>query len=188
MSLRNVLATTAGGLAGAGLALTTAKAYQNKTGKPFGVPASVTHIVSNNKIEDKKACVKEITKEGIKDSFVLAGSVATVGGATALATKFSPKFKGLLKQGKDFISSKLDNVILKGGKVVANGDGMKVIEDISLKNKIKDTKIFQKFNSLPAPVKAGIAVATAALAVLAPTIATINAQKTGYIEGQHESK
>ena len=51
---------------------------------------------------------------------------------------------------------------------------------------IKDSKIFKKANALPKPLKAAIATATAALAILVPAWALKSAGDAGYIEAQNE--
>ena len=44
----------------------------------------------------------------------------------------------------------------------------------NLKDMIKNTKLFQKLNSLPTPAKAGLAVSAAILALAAPITALIS--------------
>ena len=61
---------------------------------PIGVYGSVAHILTNKKVEDKKGCLKELTKENFKDLAkmiaVPAGVAGAAAGVTAVADKFVP--------------------------------------------------------------------------------------------------
>ena len=163
-----VTATVLGGVP-AGVMIGAAR-HANKT---IGAPASIAHILTNDKLDSKGKVIAETAKEGIKDTLTLGGIAVGTGAAASLAagnsTKVATAFKGL----KDKLSGILGSINY-GGK--------------SVKDVIKNTKVFQKFNSLPAPAKVGLAVGAAALALAAPIVSMVSAQKAGYIEGQHEVK
>jgi hypothetical protein len=158
----------------AGLGSLGAIKLQNKiTGKPVGCQGSVAHIITNDKIEDKFECFKEINKEGAKDALKLTTVSGLAAGAGALATVASPKAKSALKSAKTAIGNALSNVSISG----------KSVKDI-----IKNTNVFTKFNSLPAPAKAAIAIGGAVLAAGFALFEIMSAAKAGYIEAKHEVK
>ena len=130
-------------------------------------------IITNDKIEDKFECFKEINKEGAKDALKLTAATGVAAGAGALATVASPKAKSVLQSAKTAIGNALSNVSISG----------KSVKDI-----IKNTKVFGKFNSLPAPAKAAVAIGGAVFAAGLTLLGYVSAAKAGYIEAQHESK
>ncbi len=168
-SVKPVVAATVIGGIPAGIIVGAAR-HANKT---LGAPGSLIHVLTNDKLDSKAAVLAEQTKEGIKDTLTLGSIAVGSGAAASLATGNSAKVAKLFKGAKDKLSGFL-------GKIEYNGK--------SLKNAIKSTKIFQRFNSLPAPAKVGLAVGAAVLGLLAPIVALISSQKDGYIEGQHEVK
>lgn len=166
------MSLAANGIAGA-TALGATKLAGKISGKPVGCTSSVAHIITNDKIEDKFECFKEINKEGAKDALKLTAATGVAAGAGALATVASPKAKSVLQSAKTAIGNALSNVSISG----------KSVKDI-----VKNTKVFGKFNSLPAPAKAAIAVGGAVLATGLTLLGYVSAAKAGYIEAQHESK
>lgn len=163
-----VTATVLGG-APAGVMIGAAR-HANKT---IGAPASLAHVLTNDKLDNKAKVLAEQTKEGIKDTLTLGGIALGTGAAASLATGCSNKVATAFKGLKGKLSGILGNMNY-GGK--------------SVKDMIKNTNVFKKFNSLPAPAKVGLAVGAAALALAAPIVSMVSAQKAGYIEGQHEVK
>lgn len=149
------------------------KLQQKITGKPAGCIGSVAHIISNDKIENKFACFKEMNKEGAKDTIKLAAATGVAAGAGAIATAASPTVKGAVK-----------NVISKTGKALSNVS----VSGKSLKELITSTKAFTKFNALPAPAKAAILAGGAVLATGLALLNNVSAAKAGYIEAKHEAK
>lgn len=158
---------------GATLGLGGSIAASKITGKPVGCKGSIAHVLTNDKIEDKLACFKEMNKEGAKDTLKLTAATGVAAGAGALATVASPKAKSFLQNAKTFVGDLLSEFSISG----------KSVKDI-----VKNTKVFGKFNSLPAPAKAAIAVGGAVLATGLTLVGCVSAAKAGYIEAQHESK
>ena len=110
-----------GAATGTGIALGGSKVYQKVTGKPAGAPASIAHVLTNDKLDSKAATISEMTKEGVKDLLVLGGSAATVGGAAAIATGCSNKVgqafsKGISKVGEHNININRMQVAQKSNK------------------------------------------------------------------------
>ena len=161
-----------GALAGGISGLTTTTLIAKKAKKPIGCKGSFAHIMSNDKLDEqaKKDTFVQIGKQNLKDAGKVAGTTAVLSGAAALATK-SSKVSTFLKDAKSFIGEGLSEIN---------------INDKNLKSMIKDSKIFKKANALPKPLKAAIATATAALAILVPAWALKSAGDAGYIEAQNE--
>jgi len=161
--------------AGVGIGIGGSKAYKKITGKTAGEPASLAHILTNDKLDKKakKAVIAEQFKESGKDTLKLAGIVATTAGATAIATGCSNKITGIAQKS----ISKVGNLL---SKVSVNGN--------NLKDMIASTKVYQKISTLPTPAKAAMAVGGAVLALVAPIMTLVSSQKAGYIEGKHEAK
>lgn len=169
----NVIAPIVGGVAGTGLALGGSAIYKKVSGKPAGVPGSVAHIVTNEKLDNKAKAevLKEQFVESTKDTLKLGGAVAGTATAASLITGNSEKAANVFNK----IKSKIGDTL---AKCSINGKNLKDI--------VKNTKVFQKFNSLPTPAKAGITAGAALLALAAPVVSMVSAQKAGYIEGKHE--
>ncbi len=167
------------GLLAAGATVTTALPASIMIGaarnanKTIGVPASLAHVLTNDKLDNNGKVLAEQTKECFKDTLKLGGIAAGTGAAAALLSGSSAKAAKLFNSAKGKISGFLSKINYKG----------KSVKDI-----IKNTKIFQKYNSLPAPAKVGVAVAAAVIAIATPIASLVSAQKAGYIEGQHEVK
>ena len=151
------------------------KCYHAVTGKTVGAPGSLAHITSNDNLSTKAklSVLAEQGKEGLKDTFSLAGATATVAAAGSLAVANSNKcadaFKTLISKAGDALS-----------KVEINGN--------NLKEAVKNTDLYNKVKSLPLGAKAAIAAGTVALAVLAPLYTAVAQSKAGYIEGKYEGQ
>ena len=164
------------------LGIVTPMLYAKATGKTVGVPGSIAHTLSNEQLtkQGKAKTLAEQTKEQAKDILNLCGGVVTVGASTALATGCSNKVQATLHSAKEATAKVLDKVVLKGVGLVG--------QDMSLKEVIKESPLFQKFNSLPTAAKAGIVAGMATLSLIAPIYSKITAAKAGYIEGKNEAK
>ena len=149
------------------------KLQQKITGKPAGCIGSIAHVISNDKIENKLACFGEMNKEGVKDSFKLVAATGAAAGAGAIATAASPTVKGAVK-----------NLISKTGKALSNVS----VSGKTVKDLIKSTKVFSKFNALPTPAKAAILAGGAVFATGLALLNNIASAKAGYIEAKHETK
>lgn len=170
-----ITADLLGGAAGIGLGVGGAKLYTKATGKTAGVPGSLAHIMTNDKL-DKQAkgnVLKEQLIEQGKDTLKLGATAAGVGGAAALAYAKSPKAASVLTNAKSKIAEGLSKISV-GGK--------------NLKEIVKGTKIFDKFSKLPTPAKVAIAVGAGLVALASPIFLLIQSQKAGYIEGKNEVK
>lgn len=170
-----ITADLLGGAAGIGLGVGGAKLYTKATGKPAGAPASLAHIMTNDKL-DKQAKVDVIKEQFIesgKDTLKIGATAAGVGGAAALAYAKSPKAASFLTNVKSTIADGLSQVSIGGN---------------NLKDMIKNTKAFEKISKLPTPAKVAIAVGAGVIALVAPLATLVSSQKAGYIEGKHEAK
>ncbi len=140
----------------------------------IGMIGSPAHITTNKHMtaKEKIACHGEILKEGLKDTLKLAAGVTGAAGIGAAASK-STKFVNLLKNVRHSVGDALS-------KVTVNGE--------NLKETVLKSDIYGKFNSLPVPAKAAIAVGAAALAIAAPLFTIASSSKASYIEGKNEAK
>lgn len=150
-----------------------AKLKAKKTGTPSGTPGSLDHIVSNDKIVNKRACFAEINKQAVKDTFEIGAlsAVAAAGSAVAVASSSSAKVG-------------FNNFVSKVGKNLSKVS----INDKSLKDIVKNTKVFNKFNSLPTPAKAAIVVGGGLFAILSLALNSMISGQSAYIEAQNEEK
>ena len=148
------------------LGIVTPMLYAKATGKTVGVPGSIAHTMSNNKLskQAKIQTIAEQTKETGKDVLNVYGTAIGVGATAALATGCSNKVQGALHSVKKGVANLFDNIILK------------------------ELPTFKKFNSLPTAAKAGIIAGIATLSIVAPIYGRIIAGKAGYIEGKNEAK
>ena len=89
------------------------------SGKPVGAPASLAHILTNDKLDLKaKATVLgEQFVESTKDTLKLGATVAGVGGGTALAYAKSPKAASYLNEVKSEIANILSKASFNGKNV-----------------------------------------------------------------------
>lgn len=157
----------------------------------IGMTGSVAHVMTNDKIQDKGACLKELIKEPIKDMVTIATTGAVAGGAAAgsvvALNKLSSSKNEVLAGKSTALLNSAKNLYKNVKTSIGNTLGNVSIDGQNLKDAVKNSKIYTKFNGLPAPAKAAIALGTAALAVVAPLVTINNASKAGYIEGKHEA-
>lgn len=182
--------TTAAGLgAGIGAFAATSKASKKiseKTGKPVGCTASYTHIMTNDKVENKKGALAEITKESLKDTGNLLGATGIGAGAAALVTGVSKKAQKGLNNFISNVGKSLDKISVPSNLIAESVEGIHAPETISLKDKVKLSGIGRKFLNATPAAKAAILTGAAILAVTTPLVAINNAAKSGYIEAKHE--
>ena len=182
--------TTAAGLgAGIGAFAATSKASKKiseKTGKPVGCTASYTHIMTNDKIENKKGALAEITKESLKDTGNLLGATGIGAGAAALVTGVSKKAQKGLNNFISNVGKSLDKISVPSNLIADSIEGIHAPETISLKDKVKLSGIGRKFLNATPAAKAAILTGAAILALATPLVAINNAAKSGYIEAKHE--
>lgn len=182
--------TTAAGLgAGIGAFAATSKASKKiseKTGKPVGCTASYTHIMTNDKVENKKGALAEITKESLKDTGNLLGATGIGAGAAALVTGVSKKAQKGLNNFISNVGKSLDKISVPSNLIAESVEGIHAPETISLKDKVKLSGIGRKFLNATPAAKAAILTGAAILAVATPLVAINNAAKSGYIEAKHE--
>ena len=182
--------TTAAGLgAGIGAFAATSKASKKiseKTGKPVGCIGSYTHIMTNDKVENKKGALAEITKESLKDTGSLLGATGIGAGAAALVTGVSKKAQKGLNNFISNVGKSLDKISVPSNLIADSIEGIHAPETISLKDKVKLSGIGRKFLNATPAAKAAILTGAAILAVATPLVAINNAAKSGYIEAKHE--
>lgn len=140
----------------------------------IGVKGTPIHILTNEHMTrtERNACYKEVGKQQLKDTLKLTAGVAGAAGIGAVASK-SSKVVNVLKGVRHYIGDALS-------KVTVNGE--------NLKETVLKSDIYGKFNSLPVPAKAAIAVGTAALTIAGPLYKIGLLTDQGYIEGKHEGK
>ena len=160
-------------VAGTGFALGSAAIYKKVSGKPAGAPASIPHIITNDKLTNKAKAevIKEQIVEGGKDLLKLGGAVAGTATVALIVTGNYEKAANVFNKIKSSVGNALAQCSINGN---------------NLKDIIKNTQVFQKFNSLPTPTKAGITAGAVLLALATPIVSMVSAQKAGYIEGKHE--
>ena len=182
--------TTAAGLgAGIGAFAATSKASKKiseKTGKPVGCIGSYTHIMTNDKVENKKGALAEITKESLKDTGSLLGATGIGAGAAALVTGVSKKAQKGLNNFISNVGKSLDKISVPSNLIADSIEGIHAPETISLKDKVKLSGIGRKFLNATPAAKAAILTGAAILALATPLVAINNATKSGYIEAKHE--
>lgn len=182
--------TTAAGLgAGIGAFAATSKASKKiseKTGKPVGCTGSYTHIMTNDKVENKKGALAEITKESLKDTGNLLGATGIGAGAAALVTGVSKKAQKGLNNFISNVGKSLDKISVPSNLIADSIEGIHAPETISLKDKVKLSGIGRKFLNATPAAKAAILTGAAILALATPLVAINNAAKSGYIEAKHE--
>lgn len=182
--------TTAAGLgAGIGAFAATSKASKKiseKTGKPVGCTGSYTHIMTNDKVENKKGVLAEITKESLKDTGSLLGATGIGAGAAALVTGVSKKAQKGLNNFISNVGKSLDKISVPSNLIADSIEGIHAPETISLKDKVKLSGIGRKFLNATPAAKAAILTGAAILALATPLVAINNATKSGYIEAKHE--
>lgn len=172
-----MLTTSLGTVALLGAKLGT-KAQQEKL-LNSSTPGSSMHIELNPNIADKNELRTHIIKENTKTSAKNFGACVLGGAITSFAVGNSKKVAEKFSEAKDAISHALGNISIKNA--FSAGSTPKTLKTI-----IKENKVFQKLNGLPAPAKAGIAVAAALASIVLPITMIQNSAKAGYLEAQHE--
>ncbi len=143
-----------------------------------GVPGSYAHVLTNPKIEDKDACLKEMEKAGVKDTLILgtgaAATLAVAGNAgnikSAVSSLANKSIKEIASKSAELVKNTVKNpkAALNNAKSFA-------------KTNLNPKTLYNNIKALPTPVKAGLAVA-AALGLM------VAGQHDGYIEGKNETK
>ena len=136
----------------------------------IGMIGSTLHVLTNKNVTDKKGCLKDITKEGLKDAAVLYGTTAAIGGAAAAAVKYSPK------------ASQVANSAISAVKGYA-----KKVFSADFLGKAKEFYSKTKLAGLPKLAKIGIAAGAAAFSIITPILLTHSAQKSAQIEKSYEA-
>ena len=184
-------ASAAGLGAGIGTLALTKKFYEKvdeKTEKPVGAIGSYAHIVTNDKIENKKSALAEITKESLKDTGKLFGAAGIGAGAAALVTGLSKNVQKGVNTLVGNIGKSLDKISIPRNQLVDSIVPVELPKTITLKDKLKGAKIVKKFLNATPAAKAAALVGAAILAIATP-IALINSSaKAGYVEAKHETK
>lgn len=139
---------------------------------PVGCIGSYSHLVTNDKILDKRGLDKTLLKEGAKDTLKLGVAVGVTAGAGALVTGLSSKAKGSFQ-----------SLISKTGDILSK---VSISDKGNLKEIIKNTKVFTKMNSLPAPAKAAILAGGTVLAAGLSVLGSVSSAKAGYYEAKFE--
>lgn len=162
------------GMLGTG-AVAGSVAIANKAKKTLGAPGSMGHIMTNDKLDRKakKEVLIEQNVESAKDMLKLAGASVGAAATTSLVVGNSKNVTNVAKNLKNTFAKHIE-------KFSFNGKNLKEI--------IKSTGLFKKFNTLSTPAKAGILAGAAVLALGFPLLILISAAKSAYIEAQHESK
>ncbi len=159
-----------------------------------GMKGSIAHVLTNDKIEDKGACFKELFKETAKDTLTIGGITAGAAGAAAIVTGCSNKASNAFKNIITGVGNALDKIKIdsvskyRGNKFESIKEVIENSTSASLKEIVKDSSIYKKIHSLPTPAKAAIAAGAAALALVGSIMSISLASKAGYIEGKHEVK
>lgn len=140
---------------------------------PIGIYGSPMHVLTNKKVENKKACIKEQLTTSLKDSFkataAVAGTTGAAAGITAIINKVKPSALDGVRQGYREFAGKAMQSLKEAG-----------LNDIST--------AFSKFNKIPAAGKVALAVGTVSAAVVGMIHGYNQIGKMGGIEGKHETK
>lgn len=140
---------------------------------PLGIYGSPLHVLTNKKVEDKKACFKEQIISGTKDSFKAMGAVAGTAGAaagvTAIVNKVKPSALDGIRNAYREASSHIMGVLKEAGATDAQA-------------------LLAKFNKIPAAGKVAAVVGAASLAIVSSIHGYNQIGKMGGIEGKHEVK
>ena len=147
---------------------------------------SYTHIMTNDKVENKKGALAEITKESLKDTGSLLGATGIGAGAAALVTGVSKKAQKGLNNFISNVGKSLDKISVPSNLIADSIEGIKAPETMTLKDKVKLSGIGRKFLNATPAAKAAILTGAAILALATPLVAINNATKSGYIEAKHE--
>ena len=79
----------------------------------IGMYGSPMHVMTNDKVQDKKGCLKAIGKDALKDTAKIGGITLGTAAAASLVTGNSKKVSGLLSSMKQNFAGVLDNFSVK---------------------------------------------------------------------------
>lgn len=158
----------------------------------IGMYGSPMHVMTNDKVQDKKGCLKAIGKDALKDTAKIGGITLGTAAAASLVTGNSKKVSGLLSVMKQKFAGVLDNFSVKQFVKPAKDSVADTVSDsqtyVSLKEVLKDSKFIKKLNSLPTPAKAGLLAGGLAFMIASPIILIANAAKGGATEAKFEER
>lgn len=158
----------------------------------IGMYGSPMHVMTNEKVQDKKGCLKAIGKDALKDTAKIGGITLGTAAAASLVTGNSKKVSGLLSSMKQNFAGVLDNFSVKQFVKLAEDSVADTVSEsqtyVSLKEVLKDSKFIKKLNSLPTPAKAGLLAGGLAFMIASPIILIANAAKGGATEAKFEER
>ena len=158
----------------------------------IGMYGSPMHVITNDKVQDKKGCLKAIGKDALKDTAKIGGITLGTAAAASLVTGNSKKVSGLLSSMKQNFAGVLDNFSVKQFVKLAEDSVADTVSEsqtyVSLKEVLKDSKFIKKLNSLPTPAKAGLLAGGLAFMIASPIILIANAAKGGATEAKFEER
>lgn len=162
----------------------------------IGMYGSPMHVMTNDKVQDKKGCLKAIGKDALKDTAKIGGITLGTAAAASLVTGNSKKVSGLLSVMKLKFATFLDTFAIKRYVILPGREFAADINDttlgqttyVSLKEVLKDSKFVKKLNSLPTPAKAGLLAGGLAFMIASPIILIANAAKGGATEAKFEER
>ena len=158
----------------------------------IGMYGSHMHVITNDKVQDKKGCLKAIGKDALKDTAKIGGITLGTAAAASLVTGNSKKVSGLLSSMKQNFAGVLDNFSVKQFVKLAEDSVADTVSEsqtyVSLKEVLKDSKFIKKLNSLPTPAKAGLLAGGLAFMIASPIILIANAAKGGATEAKFEER
>ena len=129
------------------------------------------HVIYNDKISDKKQCIKDINKQTVKDSLILSGAVAGAGISASVAANVSKNdFTKTAQKGIEKFIRRFK------------------YKDRSIMARIKRTQLYKTFDKAPKQLKAGIMAASAAFLILLPISHAVHISNKAKIEGNYETK
>ena len=162
----------------------------------IGMYGSPMHVMTNDKVQDKKGCLKAIGKDALKDTAKIGGITLGTAAAASLVTGNSKKVSGRLSVMKQNFATFLDQFAIKRYVILPGREFAADINDttlgqttyVSLKEVLKDSKFVKKLNSLPTPAKAGLLAGGLAFMIASPIILIANAAKGGATEAKFEER
>ena len=162
----------------------------------IGMYGSPMHVMTNDKVQDKKGCLKAIGKDALKDTAKIGGITLGTAAAASLVTGNSKKVSGRLSFMKQKFATFLDQFAIKRYVILPGREFAADINDttlgqttyVSLKEVLKDSKFVKKLNSLPTPAKAGLLAGGLAFMIASPIILIANAAKGGATEANFEDR
>lgn len=154
---------------------------------PIGIYGTVPHILTNKKLDSKKAALKDSVKEYAKGTGkLLLAEAAVLGGAagaTVAVDKFCPTLASNIRSGLSGIKSHVGSILEQVPVSVINENGY-----VNAKEAIKGTGIIEAMKAIPAPLKAA---AVASIAILPSVMQYIGAKTMANgaaAEARHEVK